>query len=102
MKPAASLINPSRGPTVDEAALTAALDTGRIAGARLDVYDVEPLPSDHPWRRFAMATVPRDLRYVTRDMLSALFADTVEADVAWRDGMAVRVAGPEAFPAPGG
>src|ERR1700680_4186830 len=50
MKPSAFLINTSRGPIVDEAAMIAALRDKRIAGAGLDVYDIEPLPADHPAR----------------------------------------------------
>ncbi|HKI41430.1 MAG TPA: D-2-hydroxyacid dehydrogenase family protein, partial [Mycobacterium sp.] len=69
MKPTAYLINTSRGPIVDEAALIAALETGRIAGAGLDVYDVEPLPPDHPLRRLPNATLTPHLGYVTREML---------------------------------
>lgn len=48
MKPTAYLINTSRGPVIDQAALVRALQTGRIAGAGLDVFDPEPLPIDHP------------------------------------------------------
>ncbi len=100
MKPTAYLINTSRGPIVDEAALIAALETGRIAGAGLDVYDVEPLPPDHPLRGLPNATLSPHLGYVTREMLSAFYADTVEAVVAWLDGTPVRVANPEALQRP--
>ena len=96
MKPTAYLINTSRGPIVDEAALIAALDTGRIAGAGLDVFDTEPLPGDHPLRHLPTVTLSPHLGYVTREMLSAFYADTVDAVVAWLDGAPVRVANPEA------
>jgi phosphoglycerate dehydrogenase-like enzyme len=102
MKPTAYLINTSRGPIVDEAALIAALETRRIAGAGLDVFDVEPPPPDHPLRRLSNVTLSPHLGYVTREMLSAFYADTVEAVVAWLDGTPVRVADPEALRRPGG
>src|SRR5581483_3972900 len=69
MKPDAYLINTSRGPIVDEAALIAALRNQRIAGAGLDVYDIEPLPGDHPLRLLPNVTLSPHLGYVTREML---------------------------------
>lgn len=99
MKPHAYLINTSRGPIVNEAALIAALEAGRIAGAGLDVYDIEPLPSDHPLRLLPNVTLSPHLGYVTREMLGAFYADTVEAVAAWLDGTPVRIANPEALPA---
>ena len=95
MKPHAYLINTSRGPIVDEAALLAALESGRIAGAGLDVYDTEPLPADHPLRRLPNVTLSPHLGYATREMLGAFYTDTVEAVVAWLDGAPVRIANPE-------
>ena len=92
MKPHAYLINTSRGPIVDEAALLAALRTGRIAGAGLDVYDIEPPPPDHPLRRLSNVTLSPHLGYVTREMLGAFYADTIEAVVAWLDGTPIRIA----------
>ena len=96
MKPHAFLINTSRGPIVDEAALLAALGTGRIAGAGLDVYDIEPPPPDHPLRRLPNVTLSPHLGYVTREMLGAFYADTIEAVVAWLDGAPIRIANPQA------
>src|SRR5205085_6704535 len=50
MKPSARLVNTSRGPIIEEEALVEALLERRIAGAAIDVFDVEPLPPDHPYR----------------------------------------------------
>ena len=97
MRPHAYLINTSRGPIVDEAALTDALGAGRIAGAGLDVYDVEPPPPDHPLRRAPNVTLSPHLGYVTREMLSVFYADTIEAVVAWLDGAPIRIANPDAL-----
>jgi phosphoglycerate dehydrogenase-like enzyme len=100
MKPQAYLINTSRGPIVDEGALIAALKAERIAGAGLDVFDIEPLPPDHPLRLLPNATLSPHLGYVTREMLGAFYSDTVEAVVAWLDGAPVRIANPEASRGP--
>lgn len=94
MKPNAFLINTSRGPIVDEPALLDALRTGRIAGAGLDVFDTEPLPAEHPLRLLPTVTLTPHLGYVTREMLGAFYADTVEAVAAWLDGVPVRTADP--------
>jgi len=97
MKPHAYLINTSRGPIVGEHALIGALTTGRIAGSGLDVYDIEPLPPDHPLRFLPNVTLSPHLGYVTREMLGAFYSDTVDAVVAWLDGNPIRIANPEAL-----
>jgi phosphoglycerate dehydrogenase-like enzyme len=92
MKPSAYLINISRGPIVDEAALIAALRAGGIAGAGLDVYDVEPLPLDHPLRSLPNVMLSPHLGYVTRELLGAIYSDTVESIAAWLGGEPIRIA----------
>lgn len=96
MKPHAYLINTSRGPIVDEAALMAALESRRIAGAGLDVYDTEPLPKDHRLRLLPNVTLTPHLGHVTREMLGAFYSDTVESVAAFLHGEPIRIANPEA------
>jgi len=67
MKPTALLINSSRGPIIEEAALLKVLSTGEIAGAGLDVYDIEPLPLDHPFRKLSNVTLSPHNGYVSDD-----------------------------------
>ena len=96
MKPSAILINTSRGPIVDEAALIEALRTRRIRSAGLDVYDEEPLPPEHPLRRLPNAVLSPHLGYVTEGTYRMFYEDTVEAIAAWRSGAPVRVLAPGA------
>jgi phosphoglycerate dehydrogenase-like enzyme len=91
MKPTAYLINTSRGPIVDEAALLAALGEKRIAGAGLDVFDVEPLPRDHPFRKMDNVVLTPHLGYVSMQNYRAYFAGVVEDIRGWLDGKPVRV-----------
>jgi phosphoglycerate dehydrogenase-like enzyme len=97
MKPTAYLINTSRGPIVNEAALIAALSSGQIAGAGLDVYDTEPLPPGHALRLLPKVTLSPHIGYVTRELLGVVYSDTVEAVAAWLDGKPLRIANSEAL-----
>jgi len=89
--PEGYLVNTSRGPIVDEPALVEALRTGRIAGAGLDVYDVEPLPADHPLRTAPRTVLTPHIGYVAVDSYRTFFADVVDDIAAWVAGSPVRV-----------
>jgi phosphoglycerate dehydrogenase-like enzyme len=91
MKKSAYLINTSRGPIVDEKALIAVLNSKSIAGAGLDVFDVEPLPLDHPFREMDNVVVTPHLGYVSEQNYRKYFPDIVEDIRAWLDGKPVRV-----------
>ena len=95
MKPTALLVNTSRGPIVDEAALVAALTAGRIGGAGLDVFNEEPLPRDHPLRRLENAVLTPHLGYVTTETYAQFYQDTVEDIAAFLAGSPIRVLNPE-------
>jgi phosphoglycerate dehydrogenase-like enzyme len=94
MKPTAYLVNTSRGPIVDEAALLHALEQGMIAGAALDVFDIEPLPLDHPFRRMENVVVSPHIGYVTEETYRVFYGDTLENIHAFLAGKPIRVLNP--------
>jgi phosphoglycerate dehydrogenase-like enzyme len=94
MKPTAYLINTSRGPVVDEAALLATLREGRIAGAALDVYEPEPLPDDHPLRGAPRTVLTPHIGYVTAGTYEIFYRDAVDDIARWQAGDPVRVITP--------
>ncbi|MBI4213972.1 MAG: D-2-hydroxyacid dehydrogenase family protein [Chloroflexi bacterium] len=91
MKPTAYLVNTSRGPIVNEAALVDALTQKRIGGAGLDVFDVEPLPLDHPFRRLDNTVITPHVGYVTQEAYRAMFSNAVENVATWLAGDPTRV-----------
>lgn len=91
MKPTAFLVNTSRGPIVDESALINALQRKQIAGAGLDVFDVEPLPVSHPLRSLENTVLTPHTGYVTAENLSGMYQNAVEDIAAFIDGNPVRV-----------
>lgn len=96
MKPTAYLVNTSRGPIVDEVALLDTLHRGAIAGAGLDVFDQEPLPSGHPFTQLENTVLTPHLGYVTREGYRVFYEQTVEDIAAYLRGEQVRVLNPEA------
>ena len=94
MKPSAYLINTARAPIVDQAALLKALQGRKIAGAGLDVFEVEPLPLDHPYRKLDNVVITPHLGYVSEQNYRKYFPDIVEDIRAFLDGKPVRVIAP--------
>ena len=83
MKPSARLVNTSRGPIVVEAALIDVLNAGKIAGAALDVYDIEPLPPDHPYRKVERLLATPHIGYVSRGLYQRFYGDMAANIAAW-------------------
>src|ERR1700745_1724393 len=86
MKPTARFVNTSRGPIVDEAALIEALQARRIAGAAVDVFDAEPLPPDHPFRKLENVLATPHLGYVTEDLYRTFYGDAATNIAKWLPG----------------
>jgi phosphoglycerate dehydrogenase-like enzyme len=90
MKPAALLVNTSRGPLIDEASLLQTLTEKRIAGAALDVFDTEPLPAEHPLRTLPNVVATPHIGYVCRENYELFYGDAVEDIQAWVKGSPIR------------
>ncbi|MBX8573484.1 D-2-hydroxyacid dehydrogenase family protein [Pseudomonas cichorii] len=91
MKPTAYIVNSSRGPIIDEAALIATLQQRRIAGAALDVFDIEPLPAEHPFRTLDNVLATPHIGYVTENNYRTFFSQMIEDIQAWHAGSPIRV-----------
>jgi phosphoglycerate dehydrogenase-like enzyme len=85
MKPTAWLINASRGPIVDEQALVRVLKNNQIAGAAIDVFDVEPLPPNHPFRTLDNVLATPHIGYVSQGLYKTFYEDTVSNIRTWLD-----------------
>jgi D-3-phosphoglycerate dehydrogenase len=90
MKPTSYLVNTARGPIVDEAALLTTLQQRRIAGAAIDVFSVEPLPVDHPFRKLDNIVLTPHLGYVTAESFRNHYSQMVEGIDAWFKGETLR------------
>jgi phosphoglycerate dehydrogenase-like enzyme len=93
MKPTSYLVNTARGPIVDEAALLETMRQKKIAGAAIDVYSIEPLPVDHPFRKLDNMVLTPHLGYVTQDSFRNHYRQMVEGIDAWFKGEPVRKLG---------
>jgi phosphoglycerate dehydrogenase-like enzyme len=93
MKSSAVLVNTSRGPIVDEPALIAALRSGTIAAAGLDVFDVEPLPPDDALCSLDNAVLLPHLGYVSEPGFRVMYEQVVEDIAAFVRGLPIRVLG---------
>jgi phosphoglycerate dehydrogenase-like enzyme len=85
MKPTARLINTSRGPIVDEQALISAVRNRQIAGAAIDVFDIEPLPASHPFRTLDNVLATPHIGYVAQGLYRTFYEDSVANIRKWLD-----------------
>jgi phosphoglycerate dehydrogenase-like enzyme len=90
MKPTAYIVNTARGPIIDEAALLEVLQQKKIAGAGIDVFSVEPLPVDHPFRKLDNMVITPHLGYATEEVFRGHYTQMVEGIDAWFKGEPLR------------
>jgi len=95
MKRGVLLVNTARGPIVSEAAMIKALESGKLGGVGLDVYDTEPLSMDHPLRRFDNAILMSHRGYATVEILSARYEQAINNILDFMDGKPLKFLNPE-------
>jgi phosphoglycerate dehydrogenase-like enzyme len=95
MKHGALLVNTSRGPIVSESAMIEALQSGQLGGVGLDVYDIEPLPMDHPLRRFDNAILMSHRGYATVETMSERYQQALENILTYLDGKPLALLNPQ-------
>ena len=98
MKPGVLLVNTARGPIVSEPAMIQALESGQLGGVGLDVYDIEPLPLDHPLRRFENAILMSHRGYATVEILSERYNQAINNILNFIDGKPVKLLNPDVAP----
>jgi phosphoglycerate dehydrogenase-like enzyme len=98
MKRGALLVNTARGPIVSEPAMIKALESGQLSGVGLDVFDVEPLPMDHPLRRFDNAVLLSHRGYATVEVLSERYEQALTNILDYLDGRPIKLLNPEVLP----
>ena len=95
MKRGVLLVNTARGPIVSEPAMIGALESGKLGGVGLDVYDIEPLPMDHALRRFDNAILMSHRGYATVEILSKRYDEAIHNLVDFIDGKPVKLLNPD-------
>jgi phosphoglycerate dehydrogenase-like enzyme len=98
MKRGAFLVNTARGPIVSEPAMIKALETGQLGGVGLDVFDIEPLPMDHPLRRFENAVLLSHRGYATVEVLTERYEQAMTNILDYLDGRPMKLLNPEVLP----
>ncbi|HYR50295.1 MAG TPA: NAD(P)-dependent oxidoreductase, partial [Candidatus Eisenbacteria bacterium] len=83
MKRSSYLINTSRGPLIDETALIHALEEKKIAGFAVDVFEQEPLPADHPFRRLTNVLATPHLGFASQSLYETFYRDSVANITGW-------------------
>ena len=98
MKRGVLLVNTARGPIVSEAAMIKALESGKLGGVGLDVFDIEPLPMDHPLRRFDNAILMSHRGYATVEILSKRYDEAINNLLDFIDGKPLKLLNPDVTP----